>query len=593
MAAITTLPDPVAVITATEKLSDLSASTRKVPPLSSSDRDINSDSESDHYTPATSPGLASAVTTIPQRIPTYPKTRISIVDRFIDQPRALKVAVIGGGLAGITAGILLPAKVPSIQLTIFEKNDDFGGTWLENTYPGIRDYWQSVAKKHDVYRLARFETRVQSLEWDAGKSVWKVSTQHKQEAQSKVEEFDFVLNAIGRFNAWKLPDYEGIESYKGHLRHASHWDEEFDVDGKTVAVIGNGASGIQLVANLQKRVKQLDHYARNKTWIAGSWAGDERTAGPQPYSEEQKELFARDPEAYLKFRKELEDKYWRRFSAFFRGSETNIDLREKFIEIMKQRLKKKPELLEHIVPDFSPNCRRLTPGPGYLEAISEDNVEYIASRIARFTEDGIVTIDGKERKVDADGTELKELWDPESKTGHSFPYTYLGLATPGFPNLLFVHGPHGTGPSGTVPHSVEVQLVCFAKILRKVAREGIKSIQPSKKAADEFVEYSDAFFASTVLSDNCSSWYNGGRPGGRIHGIWPGSAGHVTAVRREPRWEDWEYTYLGPEGNRFAWYFGNGWTRKEADENSDMTSYLRLPGEVSLKDIHESWWDLP
>ncbi|KAK4641391.1 hypothetical protein QC761_502310 [Podospora bellae-mahoneyi] len=642
MATITTLPDPVAAINATEKLSNLSISALEVPELSSSDRDTNSDSHSDHYTPATSPGLPPSTTTIPQRIPTYPKSRISLVDRFIDQPRALKVAVIGGGLAGITAGILLPAKVPNIQLTIFEKNDDFGGTWLENTYPGvrcdipshvyqstfepktdwsdqfapggeIRDYWQSVAKKHDVYRLARFGTRVQSLEWDAGESVWKVSTQHKEEEGPKVEEFDFVLNAIGRFNAWKLPDYEGIESYKGHLRHASHWDGEFDVDGKTVAVIGNGASGIQLVANLQKRVKQLDHYARNKTWIAGSWAGDERTAGPQPYSEEQKELFARDPTAYLKFRKELEDKYWRRFSAFFRGSETNIDLRERFIEIMKQRLKKKPELLEHIVPDFSPNCRRLTPGPGYLEAISEDNVEYITSRIARFTKDGIVTVDGRERKVDAvfcatganvdmvtpfpikgqDGTELRELWDPESKTGYGFPYTYLGLATPGFPNLLFVHGPHGTGPSGTVPHSVEVQLVCFAKILRKVAREGIKSIQPSRRAADEFVEYSDAFFTSTVLSDNCSSWYNGGRPGGRIHGIWPGSAGHVTAVRREPRWEDWEYTYLGPEGNRFAWYFGNGWTSKEADENSDMTSYLRLPGEVNLKDLHESWWDLP
>lgn len=426
------------------------------------------------------------------------------------------------------------------------------------------------------------------------------------------------MTAIGRFNAWKLPDYPGINDYKGVLRHASHWDDSCDPAGKRVAVIGNGASGIQLVANLQKVVKQLDHYARNKTWIAGSWAGDERTLGPQPYAEEQKKLWASDPAAYLAFRKELEDKYWRRFGAFFRGSALNSDLRERFIEIMRTRLAKKPELLRHMVPDFSPNCRRLTPGPGYLEAITEDNVEYVVDPISHFTENGIVTRDGKARDVDAvfcatganvsmaapfpivgeAGVDLGTLWDPEPSKEEGpgrkgFPYTYLGLATPGFPNLLFVQGPHGTGPSGTVPHSVENQLVMFAKILRKAGREGIRAMQPSRKAADEFVEYSDAFFGATVLSDNCSSWYNGGRPGGRIHGIWPGSAGHVTAVRREPRWEDWEYEYLGEEGNRFSWYFGNGWTRKEAEDGSDMTGYLRLPGEVDIKDLHESWWDLP
>jgi hypothetical protein len=75
--------------------------------------------------------------------------------------------------------------------------------------------------------------------------------------------------------------------------------------------------------------------------------------------------------------------------------------------------------------------------------------------------------------------------------------------------------------------------------------------------------------------------------------VWPGSAGHVTAVRREPRWEDFEYEYLSDSGNRFAWYFGNGWTRKEQDPDSDMTSYLKLPGEVDLRDLHELWWDLP
>lgn len=466
-----------------------------------------------------------------------------------------------------------------------------------------------MARKYDVYRYIKFFHRVEELNWDDNEGVWAVTVEDLESGEVVAKKFDFVLTAIGRFNNWKLPDYPGISDFKGLLRHSSHWDPSFDPKGKNVAVIGNGASGIQLVANIQKDVNRLDHYARSPTWIAASWAGDERTFEPQPYSKEQKESF-RDPKTYLAFRKEFEDKYWRRFGSFFRGSKENNESRERFIQIMKERLARKPELINRIIPDFSPNCRRLTPGPGYLEALTEENVDYIQTQIKRFTETGVETADGVHREVDAvfcstganvdmvppfpiraNGLDLRSAWRHDGEFG--FPYTYLGLATPQFPNLLFVHGPHGTGPSGTVPHSVEVQLTYFAKVLRKAACEGIKSMQPSRKAADDFVEYSDAFFAITALSDNCSSWYNGGRPGARIHGIWPGSAGHVTVVRNNPRWEDWEYEYLSDCGNRFAWYLGNGWTRRETDLSSDMTPYLKLPTEIDLRDLHESWWDLP
>ncbi|MBE3044058.1 hypothetical protein IMZ48_16105, partial [Candidatus Bathyarchaeota archaeon] len=189
------------------------------------------------------------------------------------------------------------------------------------------------------------------------------------------------------------------------------------------------------------------------------------------------------------------------------------------------------------------------------------------------------------------GKDLRDLWDQDGEFG--FPYTYLGMTTPGFPNMFFLQGPHGTGPSGTVPHSMETQLSYFAKVLRKVSREGIKSITPSRKATDDFISYCDAFFATTVMSDACSSWYNGGKAGARIHGLWPGSAAHLTIVRREPRWEDFEYEYLEGSGNRFMWYLGNGWTRKEKDPESDMTPYLGDQGEVDVRDVHESWWSVP
>ncbi|KAF2804732.1 FAD/NAD(P)-binding domain-containing protein [Mytilinidion resinicola] len=567
----------------------------------------------------------------------YPKSNLKLEDHCIDDLRKLRVAVIGAGLSGISAGILLPAKVPNIDLTIFEKNQDVSGTWLENIYPGvrcdipahvyqstfspntqwserfaqgpeIRDYWQAQARKHDVYRYIKLGHRIEFAEWEEKESNWVVKVHDLKTDETSDEKFDFVILAIGRFNRWKLPDYPGVDEFKGVLRHTSDWDPTFEPKGKTVAVIGNGASGIQVTPALQKTAKHVGHYARNPTWIATSWAGDERIDGPQPYSEEQRESF-NDPETYLKFRKELEVKYWRRFKAMLRGSEENAGMRETFIEIMKKRTEGKPELLAGLIPDFAPHCRRLTPGPGYLEAITQDNVEFIQTKIKRFTETGIETIDGNHREYDAifcatganidlappfsvksRGIDLKDAWKPGGVFG--FPYTYLGLATPGFPNLLILAGAHATGPSGTVPHSVETQLTYYAKLLRKVSSQGIKTIVPSKKAADDFIEYSDAFFPKTVLTDNCSSWNNGGRPGARIHGLWPGSAAHITIVRRDPRWEDWEYEYITDSGNRFA-YFGNGYTKRETEPGADLTTYLKLPSEINLKDLHESWWDLP
>lgn len=513
-----------------------------------------------------------------------------------------------------------------------------GGTWLENVYPGvrcdtpshvyqstfasktdwsdmfppgyeIRDYWQSVARKYDVYQYAKFKHRVKAASWDADKGRWFLTIINIGTNDTISEKFDFVLTCIGRFNAWRLPDYPGVADYNGLLRHTSKWDPSFDPRGKKVAVIGNGASGIQIVPSLQKVVNRLDHYVRNETWVTSPPASNDKSPEALPLPQKQQKLFE-GPETYVAFRKGIEDKSWRGFRSFFRETDENARLREKVMGIMREHLVKKPKLLNNIIPDFSPYCRRLTPGPGYLEAITADNVTYIRTPIKRFTATGIETQDGVHREVDAifcatgantdvapqfciaaNGQDLRDLWRPDGEPG--FPYTYLGLATPGFPNLLFVHGPHGIGPFGTVPHAFETQVTYFAKLLRKVSREGIKSIDASSKAADDFVAYSDAFFRGTVLTDGCSSSYNGGRPGARIHGLWPGSAAHLAIIRREPRWEDWNYQYLSDSGNRFLWYFGNGWTKKEGNLDSDMTPYLQAAEGTDLRDIHESWWSIP
>ena len=539
--------------------------------------------------------------------------------------------MIGAGLSGITAGVLLPIKVPGIELQIFDKNADVGGTWFENIYPGvrcdipanvyqstfeprtqwteeyaqgaeIRDYWQGIARKYNVYHYVHLKRKVIEAVWDENDGTWTLSVENLESRDKYNERFDVVITAIGRFNAWRLPDYPGIKDFEGHLRHSSNWDPNFNPTGKTVAVIGNGASGIQVVPQLQKVVRHLDHYARSKTWIAGSFGGEGegRTLEPKYFAEELLKSFE-NPDTYHQFRKELESKFYMRFGTIFKGTEENAKLRGEFIKLMADRLKRKPELLDQFVPEFSPNCRRLTPGPGYLEALTEDNVCFIRTPIERFTKDGIVTTDGVERKVDAvicstganidlkvpfhivaNGVSLNDAWNPD-------PLTYLGVATPSFPNLLFLQGPQAAGHSGTVPNQVETQVTYIAKLLRKVSSQGIKSFAPSQAATDDFIAYSDAFFPKTVFSENCSSWANGGRPGARIHGHWPGSASHLNFARKDPRWEDWEWTHRTESGNRFAW-LGNGWTRKEVEGKGDLTPYLKRPDQIDLRSYHEEWF---
>ena len=482
----------------------------------------------------------------------------------------------------------------------------------------IRNYWQGIARKFNVCQYIRFGHKVTGLEWGSEASHWKVNFD-TSETWSLSEAFDFVIPALGHFNDWRLPDYPGIKDYKGLLRHTSNWDPTFDPTGKRVAVIGNGASGIQVTPHLQPIISHLDHYARNKTWVAATWAGDVRTFEPQYYTSEQLESF-KDPEVYLAYRKSLEEKYWRGFRSVFRGSEQNGKIRAGSIALVKQRLaSQSPEFIEKFIPEFPPSCRRLTPGPGYLEAVAAPNVSYIDTPIERFTETGIVTTDGVHRPVDAifaatgantdfkppfpivaGGVDLRSAWTPGGKWG--YPHTYLGLATPGFPNLLWILGAHAAGASGTIPQAAEVQITYYAKLLRKVSSQGIKSIAPSDAATDDFIRYaSQKFFPATVFSQNCSSWANSGVAGSFIHGHWPGSAAHMTVVRKEPRWEDWVYEYqkfdrdegqaITIDVGRFG-YLSSGWTKKELDPAFDIVGYLQKPGsDVDLRSLHENWWE--
>lgn len=434
--------------------------------------------------------------------------------------------------------------------------------------------------------------------------------------QTYEDKLDFVVSAAGHFNAWQLPKYPGIETYKGNLFHSSNWQHGVDLKDKNIALIGNGASGLQVLPSIQPIAKRVDHYARNKTWIVQSFGPiGVRRLEANLFTKEQLESF-KDSKKYLEFRKTIESGFFDRFQGILKNTPEHESYREKWIDLMMSRITEKPELADKIIPDFPPNCRRPTPGPGYLEAISKPNVDFIQTRIDHFTETGIVTTDGVQRDVDvvicstganvdfaphfpivANGIDLQSAWKPGGLYG--YPHLYLGMTAPEFPNIAWIGGPYAAGYGGTVPNSIENQVTYVAKMLRKIRSQAIKTMAPSKEATADFIEYCDKFFPRTVWTandgtenkKNCSSWYNGGVPGGRIFGVFPGSGTHGNFARRDPRWEDYEYTRMNGNGNRFA-YFGNGMASRETVNGSDRTPHLKLPEDTDLKSWCEGWWDV-
>ena len=236
-----------------------------------------------------------------------------------------------------------------IPANVYQSTFEPKTQWTEEYAQGaeIRDYWQGLARKYNVYQYLRFGLKAVGATWDEEHAQWVINLENVQTGHKTEEQVDVLITALGRFNAWRLPDYPGIDDYQGHLRHTSGWDPSFDPTGKRVAVIGNGASGIQIVPSLQPLVKHLDHYARSKTWIAGSFGGEGpgRRLEPNYYTPEQLKSFE-DPEEYHRFRKELESKFYRGLGTVFKDTKENEALRVEFRRLMAERLKKKPELLE-------------------------------------------------------------------------------------------------------------------------------------------------------------------------------------------------------------------------------------------------------
>ncbi|TKA62678.1 hypothetical protein B0A49_09983 [Cryomyces minteri] len=364
----------------------------------------------------------------------------------------------------------------------------------------------------------------------------------------------------------------------------------YEFKNKRIGVIGSGSSAIQIVPNLRKiSGTQLSCFVRSKTWISppfGQALWDSLGMTSFEFSEDQKRRFHEDPEYYYKFRMDIEQGGNAEHEVTIMGTAKQKGAQSAFAEGMKQRLQKKPEIFEAIKPAFAPGCRRLTPGPGYLEALVEDNVSFVRDQISAVEEKGVRTADGKLHEIDVlvcatgfhtsapppfsvaglDGQTIQKHWAERATT-------YLSLTTDNFPNHFMMLGPNAAIGTGSLTMMIENVGDYIIKCVRKLQKENIKSMTVNPARVRDFTRYIDAYFKGTVFLDDCKSWY---RKGDRITGLWPGSTLHCIEALRSPRWEDYEYEYLeeedGRPGNQLAW-LGNGWTQNQV-ENRDLAWYL-------------------
>ncbi|PGH04287.1 hypothetical protein AJ79_07134 [Helicocarpus griseus UAMH5409] len=545
-----------------------------------------------------------------------PTNRIPIREEVLGKPsRKIRVISIGAGFSGLTLAnkIQRTFKLDDIiDHVLYEKNPEIGGTWYENRYPGVAcdvpahsytlldlpnpewnnfyatggeilEYLKRIARDHNLYRDVRLNSTVTSAIWDNEKGQWAV--QIRQDGRTIDDWCDVLINGSGFLNNWKWPDIPGLSDFQGLMCHSADWRDEYDLSGLKVAVIGNGSSGLQIVPEIQKVAAHVTNFARSKTWITAQFAENlSKEPGKNPaYTDEEKENFRNDLGLLNAHRRAIAHAFNHFYEALIEGSDSNNKATDEARSLMLKLLNGDKKLADKIIPDWSLGCRRLTPGTGYLGAISQSNADLVTEPIETITQTGIKTVDGTEREYDAivcatgfdvsfiprwkqlglDGRSLAEEWADDATS-------YFSLAVSGQPNYFIFNGPAGPVGHGSLSGATDWSANYIIKWLIKIASEDIKSFDVKQDVQNDWNVWGDELLKRTVWAGGCRSWYKNGRVDGRITALYPGSIMHYKEMIQHIRGEDFNITYRSK--NRWN-FLGNGFTQREAD-GGDLGYYI-------------------
>jgi cyclohexanone monooxygenase len=478
-------------------------------------------------TPATSP--TSPGTTLPDRVGIF---------------------IVGAGFAGLAAAIKLQ-EVGHGDFLVIDRGSEVGGTWRDNSYPGaacdvpsqlysfsfslnpdwsrsfspqseIQDYLRRVASESAVLDRFRFNVTLLEARWDSDASQWQLRTSAGDLTA------EMLVIAAGALSEPRMPAIEGIEDFAGETFHSARWNHESELAGKRIAVIGTGASAIQIVPEIAPDAGRVDVYQRTAPWVVPR--RDRRLTSAERF------LYRRIPGAQRLAR-----------SAVYWGREATVPMftlqpglgrfAERTANRHIDRAISDPELRRQVTPRFALGCKRVLLSNDWYPALSRDNVELITSPITRVTANAVLTADGREHQTDVivvatgfmptelpiarhivgpDGTSLAEHWAARGMQA------YKGATVAGFPNLFFVVGPNtGLGHSSMVL-VIESQVAYLVDAVRTMRRHELATVEVRARTQASFNARLQRRMRRTVWNTGgCSSWYLDAH--GRNVTLWPRS----------------------------------------------------------------------
>ncbi len=463
-------------------------------------------------------------------------------------PRHVRVLVVGAGFGGLGTAIRL-RQHGELDYAVIDKGAEVGGTWRDNTYPGaacdvpsqlysfsfapnrewsrsfspqpeIQAYLRRVAGESGVLDRFWFGTALREARWDDASSCWQVVTSAGELRA------DVLVTASGGLSEPRMAQIDGLGSFAGDLFHSARWDHDVELTGKRVAVIGTGASSIQIVPELAKQVAHLDVYQRTAPWVI--------PRRDRAYSRLERLALRHLPGLRRLYRTAI---YWTR-ECYVPGFTLDPRLAAPARKAALHNIAKAiddPQLRARLTPSYALGCKRVLISNDYYPALARAHVDLVSDPVAKVTPTGIVTADGTERPVDAivvatgfhateppiaahltgrDGRTLAEVWAAEGMAA------YKGTTVHGFPNLFQVVGPNtGLGHSSMVL-IIESQIAYVIDALATMRRRRLASVQPRAEAQRRWNADLQRRMRRTVWSSGgCSSWYLDSH--GRNTTLWP------------------------------------------------------------------------
>lgn len=485
-------------------------------------------------------------------------------------PDHVDIAIVGSGFAGIGTAIALK-QAGRTDFVVLERDDEVGGTWHQNTYPGcqcdvpsnlysfsfapnpdwsqtfalqpeIGAYLRKVADDFGVRPYVRTSTAVEDAAWDEQAQCWRIATSRGL-LTARV-----LVAGMGGLSEPAVPQIAGAESFEGPAFHTARWDHDVDLTGKRVAVIGTGASAVQVVPRIQPHVEQLSVFQRTPPWIM---------AHPgRPTRPRERALFRALPALQRAVRGAT---YWGRetFVLPFRFHRLSA-VPERMARAHLRKQVADPVLRDKLTPRYEIGCKRILMSNEYFPALQQPNAELVTDAIDRIAPGGVVTADGVEHPADVivwgtgfrvtdmpyvewlrgrDGRVLGDVWREQGMQG------LRGTTVAGFPNLFMLVGPNTGLGHNSIVFMIESQIAYLMNALRTMDAQGAVACEPRSQAQAAFNETVQRRMRSTVWTQGgCASWYLDAH--GRNTTLWPGTSWSFRQATR--RFDPAEYELLAP-----------------------------------------------